>query len=91
MGGLHGASKHMFCGYCMTWMFTRPEGIDGFVNVRPTLLDDRSWFSPYIETHTDERLPWAVTSAVHSFAKLPEMTAYEGLIREYAASGARPG
>jgi hypothetical protein len=90
VGGLHGPSKHMFCGYCMTWMFTRPEGLDFFVNLRPSMLDDRSWFVPYIETYTDEKLPWATTSAVHSFAKLPEMSAFEGLIREFAAKGARP-
>ena len=40
IGGLHGASRHYFCGYCMSWMFTRPEGMDWFVNLRPTMLDD---------------------------------------------------
>lgn len=91
VGGLHGPSKHMFCGYCMTWMFTRPEGMEEmFVNVRPTMLDDPSWFVPYIETYTDEKLPWVTTPAVHSFAKFPEMSAYEPLIREFAAKGARP-
>ncbi len=90
VGGLHGPSKHMFCGYCMTWMFTRPEGMDFFVNLRPTMLDDRSWFVPFIETFTDEKLPWATTSAVHSFPKFPEMSAYEGLVQEFAAKGARP-
>ena len=39
IGGLHGASKHYFCGYCMSWMFTRPEGLDWFVNLRPTFPD----------------------------------------------------
>lgn len=91
VGGLHGASKHMFCGYCMTWMFTRPEGIDFFVNVRPTLLDEPRWYAPYIETYTSEKLPWATTPAKHSFEKFPEPSAYEGLIREYAQHGARPG
>ena len=90
MGGLHGASKHLFCGYCMTWLFTRPDGIDAFVNVRPTMLDDARWVAPFIETHTAEKLPWAVTGAVHSFAKLPAMSDYDGLIREYAERGARP-
>lgn len=90
VGGLHGASKHLFCGYCMTWLFTRPDGIDAFVNVRPTMLDDARWVAPFIETHTAEKLPWAVTGAVHSFAKLPAMSDYDGLIREYAVRGARP-
>jgi len=90
VGGLHGASKHMFCGYCMTWMFTHPEGIDFFVNLRPTMLDDASWYVPFIETYTDEKLPWVTTPAVHSFAKFPEMSAVEGILGEYAAKGARP-
>ena len=38
IGGLHGASKHYFCPHCMSWIFTRPEGIDEFVNIRPTML-----------------------------------------------------
>ena len=50
VGGLHGASRHFFCGWCMSWMFTRPEGMDWFVNLRPTMLDDPSWFEPLIET-----------------------------------------
>jgi hypothetical protein len=87
IGGLHGAAKHYFCGYCMTWMFTRPDGIDFFVNLRPTMLDDPKWFSPYIETWTSEKLPWATTPAKHSYEALPAMDAYEGLIKEYMASG----
>ncbi|TIV10530.1 MAG: GFA family protein, partial [Mesorhizobium sp.] len=86
IGGLHGASKHYFCGYCMTWMFTRPEGIDWFVNLRPTMLDDHAWFAPFIETWTAEKLPWAATSAVHSYEALPAFEEYEGLVAEYAGA-----
>jgi hypothetical protein len=86
IGGLHGASKHYFCGYCMTWMFTRPEGIDWFVNLRPTMLDDHAWFAPFIETWTAEKLPWAATSAVHSFATLPSFDEYEPLVAEYTST-----
>lgn len=84
IGGLHGASKHYFCGHCMTWMFTRPEGIDFFVNLRPTMLDEPSWFAPYMETWTSEKLSWATTPAVRSFATLPPMDAYEDMIAGYA-------
>jgi hypothetical protein len=69
----------------MSWMFTHPEGLDWFVNVRPTTLDDLSWFAPFIETWTSEKLPWAKTPAVHSFAALPAFEDYEGLVRDYAA------
>ena len=38
LGGLRGPeAHHHFCPHCMTWMFTRPEGMDWFVNLRPTM------------------------------------------------------
>jgi hypothetical protein len=90
-GGLReGPSKHMFCPDCMSWMFTRTDAPQELVNLRPTLLDDPTWFAPYIETYTSEKLPWAETPAVHAFAKFPEPGDYEGLLREFAAGGARP-
>jgi hypothetical protein len=85
IGGLHGLSRHYFCGYCMTWMFTRPEGMDWFVNVRPTMLDDTRWFAPFVETWTSEKLPFAETGAKHSYAALPAMEEYEGLVKAYMA------
>ncbi|CCV08098.1 Glutathione-dependent formaldehyde-activating GFA (fragment) [Mesorhizobium metallidurans STM 2683] len=86
IGGLHGASRHFFCRYCMSWMFTRSEGLDWFVNLRATMLDDPSWFTPFIETWTSEKLPWASTPAVHSYEALPAMEEYEKLITEFAGS-----
>ena len=86
IGGLHGASRHYFCGWCMTWMFTRPEGVDFFVNVRPTMLDDTSWYEPYIETFTSEKLAWASTTARHSYQTYPAMEEYPALIAGYQAT-----
>ncbi len=89
IGGLHGATRHHFCGFCMTWMFTRPENIDTFVNLRPTLLDDPSGFAtPFIETYTSTKLPWASTSALHAFETFPPFEAYEGLVRDFAGRSA---
>ena len=85
IGGLHGAARHYFCPHCMSWMFTRMEGLDDFVNLRPTMLDDHSWFAPFAETYVSEKLPWAATGAAHSFAKFPAMEAFGGLIQEFAA------
>ena len=65
-------------------MFTRPEGMDWFVNLRPTMLDDPSGLVPFIETWTREKLPWATTPAVHRFETLPALSEYEGLVKEYA-------
>ena len=86
IGGLHGAdTHHYFCPHCMTWMFTRPEGMDWFVNVRPTMLDDASWFRPFMETYTSTKLAFAETGAVRSFAEFPRNEEYEGLMAEYRA------
>ena len=84
IGGLRGAAGHHFCPHCMSWMFTRSEGMDHFVNLRATMLDDSSWFAPFIETWTLEKLPWAKTPAVHSFEKFPPMEAFAGLIEQFA-------
>ena len=75
----------------MTWMFTRAEGMDWFVNLRPSMLDEPAWFVPLIEVWTSERLPWATTPAAHSFPTEPEFANYAELITEFARSGARPG
>ncbi|WP_249138224.1 GFA family protein [Phenylobacterium montanum] len=85
IGGLHGPARHYFCGYCMSWMFTRPDGMDFFVNVRSTLLDERVWDAPFIEVYTDEKLPWASTPARHSYPTFPPQEAYGALIAEFAA------
>ncbi|MDX0425297.1 GFA family protein [Sinorhizobium medicae] len=84
IGGLHGATRHYFCPHCMSWMFTRPEGMDWFVNLRATLLDDASWYRPFIETWTCEKLPWANTSAIHSYKALPPLEDFEQLLADYA-------
>ena len=84
IGGLHGPdARHYFCGHCMTWMFTRPAGMD-FVNLRPTMLDDASWFRPFMETYTSTKLAFAETGAVRSFETFPAMEEYEGLLKAFA-------
>jgi hypothetical protein len=68
----------------MSWMFTRPDDADWLVNVRATLLDDPSGFTPFIETYVCEALPWVRTPAKHSFERFPAMEDYERLTRAYA-------
>jgi hypothetical protein len=84
IGGLRGVHRHYFCPHCKSWMFTRPHGMDQFVNLRATMLDDASWFAPFIETCTKEKLPWATTPAVHSYETFPPMAQYAALVAEYA-------
>ena len=86
IGGLHGPSRHYFCGHCKTWMFTRPEGVDFFVNLRPSVLDDAGWFIPFIETWTSERMAWARTPARHSYARFPPFEDFDRLLAEYAGT-----
>jgi hypothetical protein len=90
VGGLHGATQHFFCPRCKSWLFTKPEGLDTFVNLRPSTLDDHAWFVPFIEVWTREKLPWATTPAVHSFAEQPALADYLELTNEFATRGARP-
>ena len=88
VAGASPEAGHHFCPDCMTWMFTRPAGMDFFVNVRPTMLEDTSWISPFIETYTSEKLAWATTSAEHSYEKFPEMDDFGPLLGAYAARSA---
>lgn len=84
IGGLHGPTRHFFCGWCMSWLFTRAENMDWFVNVRVAMLDDATWFAPFVETCTDEKLPWATTPAVRSFPSLPALEDWGELLEQYA-------
>lgn len=84
IGGLHGEARHYFCPHCMSWLFTRPQGIDDLINLRATLLDDASGYVPFMETWTSEKLPWASTPAVRSFAQLPEPDEFPRLLQAYA-------
>jgi hypothetical protein len=86
IGGLHGPdAHHYFCPHCMSWLFTRAEGMDWFVNVRSTLLDEPRWQTPFVETYTSEKLPWVETPAVHSFPRFPDFDDYGRLVEAYQA------
>ena len=85
IGGLHGASRHYFCGHCLSWMFTRPEGVDFFVNVRSALFEPAAWSEPFVETVTAEKMPWATTPAKHAYEHFPPMEDFPRLLAEYAA------
>ncbi|WP_421862323.1 GFA family protein [Parvibaculum sp.] len=85
IGALHGAHRHFFCDYCKSWLFTRPEGMDWFVNVRATMLDDPAGFAtPFVETASKERLPWVRTTAVRSFDGFPDIDAMMQAVEEFA-------
>ena len=84
IGGLHGTPNHAFCPHCMSWLFSRPDGMEQFVVVRSTMFDDVDSEPPFIETHTSEKLPWATTQAVHSFEKFPPPEQFPRLLAAFA-------
>jgi hypothetical protein len=84
IGGLHGATRHFFCPHCMSWLFTRPEGLDDFVNVRATMMEDAHEFTPFIECCTNEKLPWVSLPATHSFTQFPQREQFPVLLSEFA-------
>lgn len=85
IGGLHGdQSQHHHCDWCKSWVFTRIAFDVGFVNVRPTMLDDAGWYVPFMETYTSEALPWAKTPAKHHYPQFPEMADFGKLLAEFA-------
>ena len=90
IGGLRGKERHHFCPWCKSWMFTRVEYMDGFVNVRASMLDDHHWVVPFAEFWTSEKLPWASTPAKASFATDPPDDSFAGLLAAFAREGARP-
>lgn len=85
IGGMkHPDLPHYFCPDCMSWMFTRPKALDFMANVRATLFDDTSWYAPFMETCTSEKLDWAETGAPHGFDHFPDMDDMTRLIDAYA-------
>lgn len=91
IGALHGPSRHYFCPYCMSWLYTRPDGADAFVAVRTMMLDDPSGLDPFIDTMTAEKLPWAATPAVVAFEGFPSPEEYGPLMQAFAKSRVKPG
>ena len=90
-GGLHGPHRQLFCAHCKNWLFTHPMGLDFLVNIRASMLDDHSWYAPFVEVYTGEGLPWARTGAPHSFATQPDMAGYQPLLEAFRTQGKRPG
>ncbi|NDW07229.1 GFA family protein [Jiella pacifica] len=94
LGGMKGEEvQHFFCPSCLTWVFSKPQRIAGFVNLRATMLDDTGDIAPFIETWTDERLPFAETGAPKSFPQFPPPDEFGPLLQAFAAweDGSRRG
>ena len=91
IGGLHGADiAHFHCPHCLSWVFTRPTGMD-IVNIRTPMLDDPSGFTPFLETCTKDRLEGVKTTAQHSYDGFPPMEDFGDLLAAYAAGPGKGG
>jgi len=84
IGALHGPSRYLYCPRCLNWLFTRPAGFDDFIMVRAMMLDEVSDYSPFVETMTRDKLPWASTPAVLSFDGFPGPNDFGDVLRAFA-------
>jgi hypothetical protein len=90
IGGIHGPSRHYHCGYCKSWLYTEPEGVADFVNVRSTMFDQPRTEPPFVEVYVGEALPWAVIGAQKSYTALPAMEEWPILIEQFAGRETAP-
>ena len=91
LGGLQGAQRHHFCAFCKGWLFTVPAGMDDWVNVRATLLDNAQEFVPFMETCTREKLPWVQLPTTFSFENFPKPEQFQALGSAFAQAAGRDG
>ncbi|KXF90762.1 GFA family protein [Phaeobacter inhibens] len=72
LGGKHGeARKHYYCPTCLSFVLSRLKAAPERVNLRASLLDDLTWFTPFVEIMTEDKQPWATVPASHSYARFP--------------------
>lgn len=59
IGGIHGKdAHHQHCDRCKSWVFTKMAAPEmNFVDLRATMLDDASWFVPYMENPDRREAP----------------------------------
>ena len=83
-GGLKSGPKHMFCGSCSSWLFTIPDGLEDFVNVRSSLFDDAVAHRPYADMWLGQGLGWSDSGAERRFETEPGEEEFGDLIAGYA-------
>ena len=83
-GGLGTGPEHMFCGSCMSWLFTVPDGVEGLVNVRSSMFGNAPAHRPFIDVHLGEGFGWAESGAPRRFDTVPEDSEFPQLMADYA-------
>jgi hypothetical protein len=82
-------SRAHTCPDCTTWLFTRTESTPGVTVLRPSALQDHSWFRPIAQIYTRSAMPWALLPTQFSYAT--EFQDPQPLIDAFALGGIRPG
>ncbi|WP_260094260.1 GFA family protein [Phaeobacter inhibens] len=55
LGGKHSEErKHYYCPTCLSFVLSRLKAAPDRVNLRASLLDDLTWFTPFVEIMTEE-------------------------------------
>ncbi len=83
-GGMKGETRHYFCAECLSWLYTVPKGMDGYVNIRSTMLSDFSGHAPFAEFYLDEGLPDMSSGAEKAFAMAPDHAGFIELLDAFA-------
>ena len=83
-GGMKSGPDHQFCGECLSWMFTVPQGLEGFVNVRSVMFENAADHRPYVEMCRRESLAGAASGAARSYEGFPPEDEFAELISAYA-------
>ena len=71
----------------MGWLFTLPDSMDPFVDIRATSMEDARSYGPPIKTKSAEKLPWAVTGAVRRLERFSTAEAFRALLTQYGGQG----
>ncbi|MFV1495915.1 GFA family protein [Phaeobacter sp. JH20_02] len=71
-GGKHSEErKHYYCPTCLSFVLSRLKAAPERVNLRASLLNDLTWFTPFVEVMTEDKQPWATVPAAHSYTRFP--------------------
>jgi hypothetical protein len=84
-GGMKSGPNHQFCPDCMSWMYTVPQGLEAFVNVRSAMFNDAAEHRPYLDVFRGEALPGVISGAPRSFEAAPQDNEFPELMADYAA------
>ena len=84
VGECNSAGEHHFCRKCFSWIFTKPGGLDGMINIRTPLLERAVQFPPFAEFFLNDGLPGLSSGAPKTYASAPPVQEFLELADGYA-------